>query len=269
MPTKKKRQGDKFTWDLDNPPMPLAACSLCTHLNERTTCTAYPHGIPNDILEGKDYHHKLRDDQVGTDVFKPVDGVNLPGWLREESLDTTSRWQQLRNEKVKRPEHQSPAGQFRAIACDAFETPFMRKTDDLRQPVAACSICTHTRMDNKCSAYPDGIPDDILTGQDQHVEVRADQIGTDVFNLSLWKQFRNEQFEMPEHHPPSAWPAGAFRVIACDTFEGPFADAVVGDFTTLDEAIKAAKNALEPMTAVYVYDDTGQLKFNAYMPSEV
>jgi hypothetical protein len=53
-------------------------------------------------------------------------------------------------------------------------------------------------------------------------------------------------------------------VIACDTFEGPFADEFVGDFVTLDEAIAAAKGALSPMMAVYVYDDTGQLKFNQY-----
>jgi len=62
-------------------------------------------------------------------------------------------------------------------------------------------------------------------------------------------------------------PSGKFRVIACDTFEGPFADEVVGDYDTLDTAIEAAKANLVPMTAVYVYDDTGQLRFNEYMPS--
>ena len=68
----------------------------------------------------------------------------------------------------------------------------------------------------------------------------------------------------PEHKAPP----GQFRVIACDTFEGPFADTIVDDFTKLDAAIAAAKGALEPMTAVYVYDDTGQLKFNDFQPSE-
>jgi hypothetical protein len=62
-------------------------------------------------------------------------------------------------------------------------------------------------------------------------------------------------------------PPGQFRVIACDTFESPFADEFVGDYSTLDAAIEAAKANLVPMTAVYVYDDTGQLRFNEYMPS--
>jgi len=57
-----------------------------------------------------------------------------------------------------------------------------------------------------------------------------------------------------------------FRVIACDTFEGPFADHLVGEFTDLTDAIRAAKNALEPMTSVCVYDDKGVLQFNKYQP---
>ncbi len=64
-------------------------------------------------------------------------------------------------------------------------------------------------------------------------------------------------------------PTGHFRVIACDTFEGPSADYLVGDFAELDAAFAAAKGALEPMTGVYVYDDSGQLKFNHFEPSEV
>jgi hypothetical protein len=63
-------------------------------------------------------------------------------------------------------------------------------------------------------------------------------------------------------------PPGQFRVIACDTFEGPFADTSVGDFTKLDSAIAAAKDALEPLTAVYVYDDTGLCRFNEFQSSE-
>jgi hypothetical protein len=57
-----------------------------------------------------------------------------------------------------------------------------------------------------------------------------------------------------------------YRVIACDTLEGPFADYLVGEFTDLTDAIRAAKNALEPMTAVYVYDDKGGIQFNEYQP---
>lgn len=144
--------------------IPISACALCVHLKDRTICTAYPHGIPAEILDGKDYHLEVRKDQPGTDVFTPRPGIEyLPRWLQKESPEMTSRWQQFRNEKVERPEHQSPAGQFRAIACD--------------------------------------------------------------------------------------------------TFEGPFADYLVGDFAELDAAIAAAKGAFEPMTSVYVYDDTGRLKF--------
>ncbi len=170
MPTKNKHRNDKFTWGPDNPPTPIASCALCEHLAKPGKCTAYPNGIPADILDGKDYHFEHRVDQVGTDVFKPVDGVNLPPWLRKESPERTGPWQQFRNEKVERPEHQSAAGQF--------------------------------------------------------------------------------------------------RVIACDTFEGPFADEFVGEFTELDEAIVAAKSALSPMMAVYVYDDTGHLRFSQHQPSE-
>ena len=80
-----------------------------------------------------------------------------------------------------------------------------------------------------------------------------------------WQEFHRKAPPTVEHRAP----AGQFRVIACDTFEGPFADYLVGDFAELDAAIAAAKGALEPMTAVYVYDKNGQLKFNAYEPSEV
>jgi hypothetical protein len=64
-------------------------------------------------------------------------------------------------------------------------------------------------------------------------------------------------------------PLGLFRVIACDTFEGPFADTLVGDFTKLDAAVAAAHRAIEPMTAVYVYDDSGLLRFSDFQASEV
>ena len=80
-----------------------------------------------------------------------------------------------------------------------------------------------------------------------------------------WQEFHWQTPPTVEYRAPG----GQFRVVACDTFEGPIADLRVGDFTELDAAIAAAKSALEPMTAVYVYDDTGQLKFNHFEPSEV
>ena len=80
--------------------------------------------------------------------------------------------------------------------------------------------------------------------------------------MSEWGDFRRQPAPMPEHRVP----ADQFRVIACDTFEGPFADYLVGNFADLQTAIRAAKGALEPMTAVYVYDAKGVLQFNDYKP---
>jgi len=80
--------------------------------------------------------------------------------------------------------------------------------------------------------------------------------------MSEWRDLRNQPAPMPEHRAS----ADQFRVIACDTFEGPFADYLVGDFADLQTAIHAAKGALEPMTAVYVYDAKGVLQFNDYKP---
>lgn len=37
------------------------------------------------------------------------------------------------------------------------------------QPIQ-CAMCKHYIRDNKCEAYPDGIPADILTGQVSHKE---------------------------------------------------------------------------------------------------
>ncbi len=78
-----------------------------------------------------------------------------------------------------------------------------------------------------------------------------------------WQEFHRETPLTVEHRAPT----GKFRVIACDTFERPFADYLVGDFAELDAAFAAAKGALEPMTGVY--DDGGQHKFNHLEPSEV
>src|ERR1039458_6638724 len=50
------------------------------------------------------------------------------------------------------------------------------------------------------------------------------------------QQLHQEAAPTPAHRAP----LGQFRVIACDTFEGPFADTLVGDFTKLDAAVAAA-----------------------------
>jgi hypothetical protein len=61
-------------------------------------------------------------------------------------------------------------------------------------------------------------------------------------------------------------PTGKFRVIGVDTFEGPDADFLIGDFITVAEAIRAAKPRAGDMKPVYVYDDRGKLLFSAGKP---
>ena len=64
-------------------------------------------------------------------------------------------------------------------------------------------------------------------------------------------------------------PTGQFRAILCDTFEGPFADYLIGDYDSLGAAIEAAKAALSSMVSVYVYDDTCQCRFHDYVSSDL
>jgi hypothetical protein len=54
-------------------------------------------------------------------------------------------------------------------------------------------------------------------------------------------------------------PPGMFRVVGVDTWSGPFADSLIGDFPSLDEAVETAKK-LKPNDdfRVYIYDDTGK-----------
>jgi len=52
-------------------------------------------------------------------------------------------------------------------------------------------------------------------------------------------------------------PAGQFRVISFDRFKGFADEEFVGDFTSRDEAIEAAKGESDPWYAVYVYSDRG------------
>jgi hypothetical protein len=50
-------------------------------------------------------------------------------------------------------------------------------------------------------------------------------------------------------------PAGQFRVVGVDTFDGT--DAVLGDYLTVEEALARAESAtfLKQMFKTYVYDD--------------
>ena len=61
-------------------------------------------------------------------------------------------------------------------------------------------------------------------------------------------------------------PRGQFRVVGVDTFEGPFADFLVGDFTEKQIAIQAAKERAGKMAPYYVYDDKGKLLYAAGKP---
>ena len=50
-------------------------------------------------------------------------------------------------------------------------------------------------------------------------------------------------------------PAGKFRVIGVDTFDG--GDWVQGDFDTKDEALRVAQEKGGEMTKMHVYDERG------------
>lgn len=52
-------------------------------------------------------------------------------------------------------------------------------------------------------------------------------------------------------------PMGKFRVLGVDTFEGPFADYLIGDYEREHDAILIAKDSAGTMNPVYVYDDRG------------
>ena len=56
-------------------------------------------------------------------------------------------------------------------------------------------------------------------------------------------------------------PPGLYRVIGVDTFEGPLADYLIGDFASLQKAEKAAKADAGEMNPCYVYDDQGTMLF--------
>lgn len=61
-------------------------------------------------------------------------------------------------------------------------------------------------------------------------------------------------------------PTGKFRVVGVDTFEGPTADYLIGDYATLDEACSIAAKHGGDMNPVYVYDDKGRYmkEFGSY-----
>jgi hypothetical protein len=54
---------------------------------------------------------------------------------------------------------------------------------------------------------------------------------------------------------------GKFRVVGVDTFEGPTADYLIGDYPTLKAATEEAKKHGGQMNPVYVYDDKGKMQF--------
>lgn len=51
---------------------PLASCVTCQHKDlGAATCSAYPFGIPKDILAGRDKHLKTRGDDANI-VYTPL-----------------------------------------------------------------------------------------------------------------------------------------------------------------------------------------------------
>lgn len=54
-------------------------------------------------------------------------------------------------------------------------------------------------------------------------------------------------------------PKNEYRVIGVDTFEGPFADYLIGDFLSKEDALEAVAKHGGEMNLVYCYDDQGTL----------
>ncbi len=47
-------------------------CLFCKNFDPLyLTCSAYPAGIPNSILECKELHRQVRNDQVGSYIYEP------------------------------------------------------------------------------------------------------------------------------------------------------------------------------------------------------
>jgi hypothetical protein len=61
-------------------------------------------------------------------------------------------------------------------------------------------------------------------------------------------------------------PKGKYRVVGTDTFESPsppYADYLIGDYASLDEAKHVADDKGAAMNLVYVYDATGKTLYRA------
>jgi hypothetical protein len=57
-------------------------------------------------------------------------------------------------------------------------------------------------------------------------------------------------------------PPGKFRAIGVDTFEASNADYLIGDYSTVEEAIRNAADKAGAMNPCYVYDDKGDLRWH-------
>ncbi len=56
--------------------------------------------------------------------------------------------------------------------------------EEFDQIIIACNTCKHHFGGLFCAAFPKGIPDDILFGDDQHNEATADQENDIVYEKS-------------------------------------------------------------------------------------
>ena len=56
-------------------------------------------------------------------------------------------------------------------------------------------------------------------------------------------------------------PKGKYRVIGVDTFEGPNADYLIGDYKSINKAMKAVDEHGGTMNPCYLYDDAGKLLY--------
>jgi 5-methylcytosine-specific restriction endonuclease McrA len=87
----------------------------------------------------------------------------------------------------------------------------------------------------------------------------GDRFLADVPNEFCCQQPRQNNF--PERIHDRKAPAGKFRLLGVDTFYGPGADFLVGDFSYRTEAITEATRRASDMKPFYVYDDAGHLLY--------
>ncbi len=72
-------------------------CLECKNLHENySSCSAYPNGIPDDLLSGLRMHTKIQEDQTGEVIFQPL--LNEEIQIRTENIRVDKAFKILQHE---------------------------------------------------------------------------------------------------------------------------------------------------------------------------